>query len=97
MKDLPGRLKNKVQLTTDGHRMYLDAVENSFGSEVDFSQLIKIYGSTPESEVRYSPAECIGTEINKIQGNPDSEHISTSYVERQNLTMRMRDGLTIIF
>ena len=56
---------------------------------VDFSQLIKIYGSSPESEVRYSPAECIGTEINKVQGNPDSEHISTSYVERQNLTMRM--------
>jgi hypothetical protein len=62
MKDLASRLKNKVQLTTDGHKMYLDAVETTFGSEVDFSQLVKIYGSSPESEVRYSPAECIGIE-----------------------------------
>jgi hypothetical protein len=89
MKDLGSRLKNRVQLTTDGHRMYIDAVESAFGFKVDFSQLIKLYGSPPDAEVRYSPAECIGTEVKKIQGDPDNEHISTSYVERQNLTMRM--------
>jgi IS1 family transposase len=89
MKDLASRLKNKVQLTTDGHKMYLNAVEEAFGGDIDFSQLIKIYGHNPESEVRYSPPECIGTEVNNIAGNPDQEHVSTSYVERQNLTMRM--------
>lgn len=89
MKDLAGRLKNKVQLTTDGHKMYLEAVEDAFGSEIDFSQLIKIYGASEESEKRYSPAKCIGAEKIKVQGNPDYKNISTSYVERQNLTMRM--------
>jgi REP element-mobilizing transposase RayT/IS1 family transposase len=89
MNDLASRLKNRVQLTTDGHKMYLDAVENAFGFEVDFSQLIKLYGSAPDAEVRYSPAECIGTDKKPITGQPDNEHISTSYVERQNLTMRM--------
>jgi len=89
MKDLAGRLKNRVQLTTDGHKMYLEAIENAFGSEIDFSQLIKIYGNTEEGQKRYSPAQCIGTEKIKINGNPKDESISTSYVERQNLTMRM--------
>lgn len=89
MKDLAGRLKNKVQLTTDGHKMYLEAVEEAFGCEIDFSQLIKIYGSPPEAEKRYSPAECIGTEKIKINGNPEDKSISTSYVERQNLNIRM--------
>lgn len=89
MKDLAARLRNRVQLTTDGHKMYLEAVESAFGSEVDFSQLIKIYGPSQESEIRYSPAQCIGIEKHKINGNPKTENISTSYVERQNLTMRM--------
>lgn len=90
MKDLATRLKNKVQLTTDGHKMYLEAVDSAFGNEIDFSQLIKIYGSSPDGEKRYSPAVCIGADVNKIQGNPDGKHVSTSYVERQNLTMRMQ-------
>ena len=89
MRDLAGRLKNRVQLTTDGHKMYLEAVEDAFGSEIDFSQLVKIYGKTEESETRYSPAQCIGTEKHRINGNPDDKDVSTSYVERQNLTMRM--------
>jgi IS1 family transposase len=89
MRDLASRLKNRVQLTTDGHRMYLEAVEDAFGNKIDFSQLIKIYGNTEESQRRYSPAQCIGTEKIRINGNPDNSSISTSYVERQNLTMRM--------
>jgi IS1 family transposase len=89
MKDLAARLRNRVQLTTDGHKMYLEAVESAFGSEVDFSQLIKIYGPSQESEIRYSPAQCIGIEKHKINGNPENKTISTSFVERQNLTMRM--------
>lgn len=89
MKDLAGRLKNKVQLTTDGHKMYLEAVESAFGADIDFSQLIKIYGNSPESEIRYSPAECTGIEKHKITGSPTDKDVSTSYVERQNLTMRM--------
>jgi IS1 family transposase len=90
MKDLSSRMKHKVQLTTDGHRMYLEAVEDAFGKDVDFSQLIKIYGvSEGETEKRYSPAKCFGTETIKIQGNPDDKNVSTSYIERQNLTMRM--------
>ncbi len=89
INDLKERLANRVQITTDGHKMYLDAVEGAFGSEVDYAMLVKLYGQEPESEKRYSPAECISTEKHIIQGNPDNKAISTSYVERQNLTMRM--------
>ena len=89
MQDLAGRMKNRIQLTTDGHRVYLDAVDNAFGSEVDFSQLIKLYGNEVEREVRYSPAQCTGTRKVRIIGKPAPNYVSTSYVERQNLTMRM--------
>jgi IS1 family transposase len=86
--DLAGRLVGRVQLTTDGLRAYLEAVEGAFGADIDYAMLIKMYGASQE-ETRYSPAECIGTETKRITGNPDTKHISTSYSERQNLTMRM--------
>jgi IS1 family transposase len=86
--DLASRLANRVQLTTDGHRAYLEAVEGAFGSEIDYAMLVKLYASTQE-ETRYSPAECIGCQTRTVQGNPDPDHISTSYAERPNLTMRM--------
>lgn len=91
MQDVASRLSNRVQLTTDGHRAYLEAVEGAFGGDIDFAQLVKLYGNEGgvSSEVRYSPAQCTGTEKNTIVGNPDSKAISTSFVERQNLTMRM--------
>ncbi|MBA7482336.1 IS1 family transposase ISNisp5 [subsurface metagenome] len=89
ISDLKTRLANRVQLTTDGHGMYLEAVEHAFGTEIDFAQLVKRYGQEPESEKRYSPAKCIGADKRIIQGRPDTAKISTSYVERQNLTMRM--------
>jgi hypothetical protein len=91
MQDVAGRLSNRVQLTTDGHRPYLQAVENAFDGEIDYAMLQKLYGQ-PEgkhNEKRYSPAQCIGTECNIVHGRPEEKHISTSYVERQNLTMRM--------
>jgi len=87
--DLAGRLAHRVQLTTDGHKAYLEAVEGAFGCEVDYAMLIKLYGNEPEAEVRYSPAQCIGTRTEIITGRPEPEHISTSYAERQNLTMGM--------
>ncbi|MFM9850956.1 MAG: IS1 family transposase [Hyphomicrobiaceae bacterium] len=87
--DLSTRLANRVQLTTDGHRPYLQAVESVFGKDIDYAVLQKIYGKSDEGEKRYSPPECIGTETSVIEGNPDPKHISTSFVERQNLTMRM--------
>jgi len=89
MDDLRFRLRNRVQLTTDGHRAYLEAVEGAFGGDVDYATLHKIYGPTITAPGRYSPAECIGTQKKRIEGNPDAAHVSTSYVERQNLTMRM--------
>jgi len=87
--DLRQRLANRVQITTDGHKMYLEAVEGAFGRNVDYAMLVKIYGQEPESERRYSPAKCLGADKRIVQGNPDTLKISTSYVERQNLTMRM--------
>ncbi len=88
IKDLASRLSNRVQLTTDGHKAYLNAIEETFGSEIDYAMLIKVYGGE-QSEVRYSPADCLGTMKERIVGNPNRELVSTSYVERQNLTMRM--------
>ncbi len=87
--DLASRLANRVQITSDGHRPYLEAIEGAFGNEVDFAQLIKLYGDTVEGQKRYSPAACIGAKKSKIMGNPDMCCVSTSFVERQNLTMRM--------
>jgi IS1 family transposase len=89
MDDLAKRLENRVQMTTDGHKAYLDAVEGVFGGDVDYAQLVKLYGAPPEAEKRYSPAVCIGARKRRVEGDPDPKHISTSYVERQNLTMRM--------
>jgi IS1 family transposase len=89
MCDLKSRLANRVQITTDGHSVYLWAVEDAFGPEVDYAMLVKIYGQEREDEARYSPAQCIAAEPHVIQGNPDPTKISTSYAERQNLTMRM--------
>lgn len=91
MHDFAARLANRVQLTTDGHRVYLEAVELAFGNEIDYAMLVKLYSSDRgKGEIRYSPAQCIGTRETAIIGNPNPRHISTSYAERQNLTMRMR-------
>jgi IS1 family transposase len=89
MQDVAGRLRHRVQLTTDGHKPYLEAVEAAFGADIDYAMLQKIYGADPGSETRYSPAVCLGTKVEEITGSPNPKHISTSYVERQNLTMRM--------
>ncbi len=89
MKDVAGRIRGRVQLTTDGHRAYLNAVEDAFGSDVDYAQLQKVYGASNEGHSRYSPGTCIGCDMKTVSGAPNPKHVSTSYVERANLTMRM--------
>jgi len=89
MRDAASRLIGRVQLTSDGHRPYLEAVEGAFGADIDFAQLVKIYGNPEGALGRYSPGECIGAEKRPVTGRPDPKHISTSYVERQNLNLRM--------
>src|SRR6266496_1201950 len=89
MEDCASRIRNRVQITTDGHKSYLEAVENAFGADIEYAQLQKIYGASGENETRYSPAKCIGCDMKTVSGNPDPKHVSTSFVERQNLSMRM--------
>lgn len=88
--DLASRLSNRVQVTTDGHRPYVEAIESAFGPEVDYSILQKLYGSPLENETRYSPAKCVGVEVRHVSGSPERKHISTSYIERQNWTVRTK-------
>ena len=91
MHDLAGRLASRVQLTTDGHKAYLEAVEDAFGSNIDYARLVKLYGDAPNKgpERKYSPNVCLGAQVSTVSGDPDPKAVSTSYVERQNLTMRM--------
>ncbi len=89
MHDLADRLAHRVQLTTDGHKPYLSAVADAFGTDIDYAQLVKVYGEGPKTEARYSPAQCMGAKKAKIIGTPAYGHVSTSFVERANLTMRM--------
>lgn len=89
MRDLQARLANRVQMTTDGHKAYLNAIEDVFGADIDYAMLAKLYGKEINSETRYSPAKCVGADPHTIQGKPDPTKISTSHAERQNLTMRM--------
>ena len=88
ISDLASRPRYRVQLTSDRHRPYLEAVESAFGADIDYAMLVKLYGQDPEGERRYSPAQCIGAIPTVITGRPDPAHISTSYVERQNWTVR---------
>jgi IS1 family transposase len=89
IQDLASRLANRIQLTSDGLKTYVQAIEGAFGCDVDYAMLVKLYGDTVEGQKRYSPAECVGTKKNTISGNPDKKHVSTSYSERQNLNIRM--------
>src|SRR5271170_7829784 len=92
MNDVAMRLANRVQLTSDGHKAYLEAVEGAFGADIDYAMLIKLYGASSDSaKGRYSPAECTGANKTPIEGQPEAKHISTSYAERSNLTMRMHN------
>jgi IS1 family transposase len=89
MQDVASRLANRVQMTTDGLKSYLEAVEGAFGADIDYAQLVKLYGDSPSPAGRYSPAECTGIKKTRIEARPDKDHVSTSYVERQNLNFRM--------
>lgn len=92
IQDLASRLANRVQLTTDGHKPYIEAVEGAFGGEIDYAMLVKHYsnpGEAQQAQKRYSPSEFAGAEKRRISGDPDVKKVSTSHVERQNLTMRM--------
>jgi 3-methyladenine DNA glycosylase/8-oxoguanine DNA glycosylase len=88
-EDCASRIRDRVQITTDGHKAYLEAVEDAFGADIDYAQLQKIYGAVTENETRYSPARCIGCDMKVVSGKPDPKHVSTSFVERQNLSMKM--------
>jgi IS1 family transposase len=89
MLDVASRVASRVQLTTDGHRPYLEAVEGAFGADIDYAMLIKHYGEPVGALGRYSPGACTGVDLRRVEGRPDIKHVSTSYAERQNLTMRM--------
>jgi IS1 family transposase len=89
MQDVAARLANRIQLTTDGHRMYLSAVDDAFGSDIDYATIQKVYGSDPDGQKRYSPAKILSATTEVVIGDPNPRHVSTSYVERQNLTMQM--------